>query len=43
MVTSPPYNVGKDYDEDLGLEEYRRLLQSRAHLGRHEPRRQVMH
>ena len=26
MVTSPPYNVGKDYDEDLGLEEYRRLL-----------------
>ena len=25
MVTSPPYNVGKDYDEDLGLEEYRRL------------------
>ncbi|MBC8225420.1 site-specific DNA-methyltransferase [Candidatus Bathyarchaeota archaeon] len=26
MVTSPPYNVGKDYDEDLGLEEYRGLL-----------------
>jgi len=26
MVTSPPYNVGKDYDEDLGLKEYRRLL-----------------
>jgi site-specific DNA-methyltransferase (adenine-specific) len=26
MVTSPPYNVGKDYDEDLGLEEYRQLL-----------------
>jgi site-specific DNA-methyltransferase (adenine-specific) len=26
MVTSPPYNVGKDYDEDLSLEEYRRLL-----------------
>jgi DNA modification methylase len=22
MVTSPPYNVGKDYDEDLSLEEY---------------------
>ncbi len=22
MVTSPPYNVGKDYDEDLTLEEY---------------------
>jgi site-specific DNA-methyltransferase (adenine-specific) len=26
MVTSPPYNVGKEYDEDLGLEEYRGLL-----------------
>lgn len=22
MVTSPPYNVGKDYDEDMSLEEY---------------------
>jgi site-specific DNA-methyltransferase (adenine-specific) len=22
MVTSPPYNVGKDYDEDLTLDEY---------------------
>ena len=22
MVTSPPYNVGKDYDEDLTLEDY---------------------
>lgn len=22
MVTSPPYNVGKDYDEDLSLSEY---------------------
>lgn len=22
MVTSPPYNVGKDYDEDLTLQEY---------------------
>jgi len=22
MVTSPPYNVGKDYDEDFTLEEY---------------------
>ena len=28
MVTSPPYNVGKDYDEDLGLEEYRGLLRA---------------
>lgn len=26
MVTSPPYNVGKDYDEDLSLEQYRQLL-----------------
>jgi DNA modification methylase len=26
MVTSPPYNVGKDYDEDLSLEEYIGLL-----------------
>lgn len=26
MVTSPPYNVGKDYDEDLTLEEYRLFL-----------------
>jgi hypothetical protein len=22
MITSPPYNVGKDYDEDLSLEEF---------------------
>ena len=22
MITSPPYNVGKEYDEDLTLEEY---------------------
>ena len=26
MVTSPPYNVGKEYDEDLTLEEYRKFL-----------------
>ena len=26
MVTSPPYNVGKDYDDDLSLEEYLDLL-----------------
>lgn len=26
MVTSPPYNVGKDYDENLTLEEYRQFL-----------------
>jgi DNA modification methylase len=26
MVTSPPYNVGKDYDEDLTLKEYREFL-----------------
>ena len=26
MVTSPPYNVGKEYDEDLDLNEYLGLL-----------------
>lgn len=26
MVTSPPYNVGKAYDEDLSLEEYRAFI-----------------
>jgi len=26
MVTSPPYNVGKDYDDDLSLDEYLGLL-----------------
>lgn len=26
MITSPPYNVGKDYDENLSLGEYRKLL-----------------
>jgi modification methylase len=26
MVTSPPYNVGKDYDTDLSLEEYLAFL-----------------
>lgn len=26
MVTSPPYNVGKEYDEDLTLDEYMGLL-----------------
>ena len=31
MVTSPPYNVGKDYDEDLSLEEY---LHPETRLGR---------
>ena len=28
MVTSPPYNVKKEYDEDLSLEEYRTLLKN---------------
>lgn len=28
MITSPPYNVQKDYDDDLTLEEYRILLKS---------------
>ncbi|MGD2253122.1 MAG: site-specific DNA-methyltransferase [Anaerolineales bacterium] len=27
MVTSPPYNVRKEYDDDLTLDEYRGLLQ----------------
>ncbi len=27
MVTSPPYNVGKDYDADLSLEEYLAFLE----------------
>lgn len=26
MITSPPYNVGKDYDEDLSLADYKALL-----------------
>jgi site-specific DNA-methyltransferase (adenine-specific) len=26
MVTSPPYNAAKEYDEDLTLDEYRKLL-----------------
>jgi modification methylase len=26
MITSPPYNVSKEYDDDLSLEEYRSLL-----------------
>ncbi len=28
MVTSPPYNVKKEYDQDLSLNEYRNLLRS---------------
>lgn len=28
MVTSPPYNVKKEYDKDLSLSEYRLLLKS---------------
>ena len=28
MVTSPPYNVGKDYDRDFTLEAYKRFLES---------------
>lgn len=26
MVTSPPYNVGKEYDKDLSIDEYMNLL-----------------
>ncbi|MFW6270780.1 MAG: DNA-methyltransferase [Bacillota bacterium] len=28
MVTSPPYNVGKEYDEDYSLEQYLKLLKN---------------
>ena len=28
MVTSPPYNVKKEYDQDLSLNEYRELLRT---------------
>jgi site-specific DNA-methyltransferase (adenine-specific) len=28
MITSPPYNVSKEYDEDLSLKEYLRLLKN---------------
>ena len=28
MVTSPPYNVTKEYDDNLTLDEYRKLLRS---------------
>ncbi|MBX4196583.1 site-specific DNA-methyltransferase [Candidatus Pacearchaeota archaeon] len=28
MITSPPYNVGKEYDKDLSLEEYLNLLRN---------------
>src|SRR4030066_788596 len=28
MITSPPYNVKKEYDEDLSLHEYRTLLKT---------------
>ena len=28
VVTSPPYNVGKIYDQDLTLAEYRQLLKA---------------
>ncbi|MDJ0925929.1 MAG: site-specific DNA-methyltransferase [Acidimicrobiia bacterium] len=27
MVTSPPYNVGKEYDDDLSLDEYLEMLE----------------
>lgn len=28
MITSPPYNVSKEYDDDLSLDEYLQLLQN---------------
>lgn len=31
MVTSPPYNVGKEYDENMSLQEYRNFLKKIWH------------
>ena len=31
MVTSPPYNVTKEYDDDLSLQEYLELLATGVH------------
>jgi len=31
MITSPPYNVGKEYDNNLTLEEYKLLLENVFH------------
>ena len=31
MVTSPPYNVGKDYDDDLTHEQYMQLIRNVMH------------
>jgi len=28
MITSPPYNVGKDYDADLSLDSYKTLIRN---------------
>ena len=28
IITSPPYNVGKEYDNDLTLSEYEELLRN---------------
>src|SRR3989344_366980 len=28
MITSPPYNVGKEYDTDMSLQEYLTLLKN---------------
>jgi len=28
MVTSPPYNVGKEYDDNLSIKEYRKFLKT---------------
>ena len=28
VITSPPYNVGKEYDDDLSLDEYRNLIRN---------------
>ena len=28
MITSPPYNVGKEYDQDLTIDDYRQMLRN---------------
>jgi len=33
MVTSPPYNVGKEYDENLTLKEYREFFKTGMERG----------
>ena len=45
MVTSPPYNVGKEYDQDLSLEDYLAFLRAclEGNVARAGPRRADVH